>query len=86
MILDASILSGKSKLSINGAIFHEVNPIRMERNKYNHTFTIDDQLFNIVENEKEFELKINGISFRHLLNDHLTKSNFEHHKEEINDF
>lgn len=45
-VLDDSLLSGKSKLTINGRLFHE-----MEQGiggcNYSHSFIVDNCLFNI---------------------------------------
>ncbi len=39
-VLDDSVVSGKSKLSINGKVFHQTEPSPLRRCTYNHTFVI----------------------------------------------
>jgi len=66
-ILDDSLVSGKSKLSINGKIFHQNEQQTIKRCKYNHSFFIEGCLFNIVENDDSYEMRINNKLFSHLL-------------------
>lgn len=46
-LLDDSLVSGKSKLTINGKVFHQAEENTLNRNRYNHSFIIDGCLFNI---------------------------------------
>ena len=66
-VLDDSVVSGKSKLSINGKVFHEIEQASLRRCKYNHSFIIDGCLFNLIEMEDNYEMRINNNLFSHLL-------------------
>lgn len=53
-VLDDSVVSGKSKLSINGKVFHQTDPSALSRVLYEHSFIIDGCLFQIQQNEERF--------------------------------
>lgn len=53
-VLDDSMVSGKSKLSINGKVFHQTDSSALNRVRYEHSFIIDGCLFQIQQNEESF--------------------------------
>jgi hypothetical protein len=53
-VMDDSVVSGKSKLSINGKVFHQTDSPALSRTRYEHSFIIDGCLFQIQQKEELF--------------------------------
>ena len=80
-VLEESLMSNKTKLSINGKVFHQAEPYSLNKCLYNHSFVLQGHQFHLVQNENStFELRIDNNLFSHLLQQRINAKEFTKHK------
>ena len=84
LLVEESLMSNKTKLSINGKVFHQAEPHSINKCLYSHGFVLQGHQFNISQiQEGAFELRIDNNLFSHMLQQRMNQQEFtKHHVSE----